>query len=226
MRILWIIITGFFFFISCQNEKSQESIAEATTTNQDSTAISEVETVESAFQAIEITPEVMFVKKEELILTNKVKVPLPGMDSDTTVILLARHGEREEGRTSLSQMGRMQAARMANILGEAGIKTFYWADNAGMQTGFHAASANEAELLNYNAQDLGAFINTILKNDSGKRIAVMGDIISVPEVMNRLLKGGPFKTLGIEDHNSLYILIMKGEEVLEVLRTEMYSLGQ
>lgn len=231
MRFIFILFCLSIVLSACQDQTEQaptEAIEESVTDteNQSSEATTQTKSVESNpnFVATTITPEVMYVKGNRIELTNQKVVTIPNGGGDTTLIFLTRHGERKQGKTSLSPMGGIHATRLANVLRDANLKTVYWNDNAGMQTGFHTAGANEAELLNFNVQDLGALVNTIKKNDLGSRLAVVSDIITVPEVMNRFLNGGPFKAIGLEDYDDLYIMVLKGEEVVDIFHTRMYAL--
>lgn len=236
MRFNFILFCLSLVFMACQNSTEQASseTVEETTNNTvaDTTETETSTTVEPIsesqgnpnFVATKLTPDVMFVKDDHIILTDQSKVELPKPGDDKTVIFLTRHGQRKEGKTSLSPLGGVQATRLANILRDAELKTVYWNDNSSMQTGFHTATANEAELLNFNVQDLASFVGIIKKNDLGSRIMVVSDIITVPEVMNRFLNGGPFKTLGLDDYDDLYIMLLEGEEVADIYHTKMYKL--
>ena len=231
MRFIFILFCVSLVMTACQtsteqadNETVQETTKNSSTDANQGETPNEATTSNNNFVATEITKDLTYVKGDHLLLVDQTKVILPGPGSDSTIIFLTRHGERKEGKTSLSPMGGVQATRLANVLRDAQLKTVYWNDNSSMQTGFHTATANESELLNFNVQDLGSFVNLIKKNDLGSRIMVVSDIITVPEIMNRFLNGGPFKALGIDDYNDLYVMILAGEEVVEIYHTKMYKL--
>ncbi|RMG80219.1 MAG: hypothetical protein D6714_15105 [Bacteroidetes bacterium] len=224
IRIFFFSFILSLAFLACKNEPAPPAAAPNPETAATEATPTADKPAKSDFLATEITPAVTWVKPDYIELSDRSIVPLPGQGSDTTVIFLTRHGEKKEGKTSLSPLGGVQATRLANILRDAGIKTFYWSNNTEMQSAFHAASANEAELLNYNARDLDEFIKIILKNDKGSRVAVVGDMISVPEFMNRLLGGGPFPALGMDDYDDLYVIILKGNDVVDIWHAQMYKL--
>ena len=171
--------------------------------------------------------EILFFRPDELHLVNQQRIPLPPEGwEDATLVILVPEGEEDPDpeKTSLTHRGRAQAARLANIMGQAQLTAIYWYNNTSMQTGFYSSRANECELLNYFENDLDLLLKTLLTSYQGKRIMVVGNRNSIPKMLNRITGTAAFQPLPEDERDIMYLAFFKDFGKAKVYQLRMYAL--
>lgn len=137
--------------------------------------------------------------------------------AEEAIIFLVRHAETEPDGTrdpALSAEGVARAARLAEVLADAGLDVVYTTDY-GRTRGTAGAIAGLLGLQPtiYNPARLETFAKALLER--GGRILVVGHSNTTPELVAEL-GGEPGQGMDEAEHDRLYVLFITGDDVRTV----------
>src|ERR1700761_834183 len=145
----------------------------------------------------------------------------------TTVVVLARHGEREVSSIQdppLSQEGEQRAERLAQMFGRAGgvghIDAIYVSDaRQNQQTAAPLAERLGKQPVVVSARDVKALASRVMHEHGGGSALVIGQSSSVPELL-RELGDVDVPAPTDDEYDSLYVLSIPSFGHTSVLRME------
>jgi broad specificity phosphatase PhoE len=136
---------------------------------------------------------------------------MPASVIGTTVILI-RHGEREEPRPTnndphLSPAGQLRARTLVRVLGQAKISAIYTSEF--IRTNEMAQPlATRLGLSPIKLAQLLDIKDSILSNQAGKRVLVIGHSDTVPELIKLLGGGGSHEIADPQFDNMFFVTIL------------------
>lgn len=139
---------------------------------------------------------------------------------EVTMIFLTRHAEKDLKESSndpgLDTIGIQRSRRLAAYLKDAGISAVYGTNTKrAMLTGKPLADALNLPVLTY-GNDLEKETNEFARKHTGGRILVVGHSNTVPAMLN--LFAGSEKYQPTEDYGALFLVILSGSKLQDILR--------
>jgi len=143
-------------------------------------------------------------------------------ESDSQVIYLVRHAEKQRGISSgmnphLTEAGQQRARQLARVLGQVGIDAVYSTDYARTkETAEPLAEHLDLPVQTYNPRKLKEFAGEL--GEAGRRILVVGHSNTTPKLVELLGgdKGRPIREL--DEYDRLYVVIRDRGEVITLLQ--------
>ena len=143
-------------------------------------------------------------------------------ESDSQVIYLVRHAEKQRGISSgmnphLTEAGQQRARQLARVLGQVGIDAVYSTDYARTkETAEPLAEHLGLPVQIYNPRKLKEFAGEL--GETGRRILVVGHSNTTPKLVELLGgdKGRPIREL--DEYDRLYLVIRDRGEVITLLQ--------
>lgn len=130
-------------------------------------------------------------------------------ENGVTKIILFRHAEKGNDGTNdpdLTYKGEERAKKIAFILEDFTIDKIYATNFVRTQkTVAVLASKKELEIANYDAKDQN-FATSLLKNEKGKTIVVVGHSNTIPMLVNKLIGKEIYKELNETEYGKFWIL--------------------
>jgi len=141
-----------------------------------------------------------------------------------TTVLLARHGERDDG--SLSKEGLERAAALAHVARKAGVTAIYTTDTERTrQTVQPLADALALDPLSYEnstPEQIDAFVARLTKDHAGEVVLVVSHNPTVPLIIDAL--GGEAGDCSIgttyDEYDDLCIVTIDGPDSVEVVNLQ------
>ena len=148
------------------------------------------------------------IDQKSIFYADGSKVLLPEKNEEyVTVIYLVRHAEKaKEGGADplLTTQGKTRAAKLGDILKEAGIDRVYSTVYQRTQsTAKPTADILETGIRLYDARDLNTFAEQ-LKNRDGSGILVVGHSNTTPTLVNALIGQEKFAMIPESEYGNLY----------------------
>ncbi|MGE5244784.1 MAG: histidine phosphatase family protein [Betaproteobacteria bacterium] len=135
-------------------------------------------------------------------------------------VFLVRHAERADSSADspLSPAGRRRAARLADLLKDAGITAIYTTDfRRTIQTAAPLARASRVEAVALPAADRDALLAKIRSAGAHDRLLVVGHSNTVPDILRALGVETPV-TIGEAEYDNLFVVIPERGEAPHLLR--------
>ncbi len=138
-----------------------------------------------------------------------------------TTVILVRHAEKDtqpEGDPTLTQEGKERAEQLKRMLIDKNIKAIYTskyrrtketAKPLADELGITLTEINEAE----------SIANSILKNNQGQAILIVGHSNTVPEIIKRL-GGGAVDQIPETDFDNMFTVTISQDKSVNVVRTK------
>lgn len=134
-------------------------------------------------------------------------VPAPAVPP--TVVLLVRHGEKEQGEDpSLSSAGKARAQALVHAAGSAGVSAVYstptrrtqetaqpLAQRLGLRVTVREAGSEQAR----------SFVRELLRAQAGQTVLVVGHSNTLP-ALAQALTGQPFPAIGDDEYDRLLVV--------------------
>lgn len=128
--------------------------------------------------------------------------------SITTRLILIRHAEKKENSKDpeLSEEGNLRAQKLNDLFMDVKIDKLYSTPyNRTKQTLEVIATKNSLEIENYNPND-PTFSSTLLNNNIGKTVLVVGHSNTIPTLANKLIGENKYKQLEENEFGKIWIL--------------------
>ena len=143
---------------------------------------------------------------------------VPAIASAQSMVIFVRHAERADGGAQaqtmtstpadplLSAAGEARAARLATMLGEAGIKAIYASEFRRTQdTGKPLAAKLGLTVQALSARDPGALVSKARAEHPKDVVMVIGHSNTVPDAIKAF--GGPAIKMADDEYNAIYVLV-------------------
>ncbi len=130
------------------------------------------------------------------------------------VVFLVRHTERQDNSTDspLSAAGRARAAKLADLLRDAGITTIYVTQfQRTADTARPLAERVKLQMQPMTAADTGAIVARVRAAGPTARVLVVGHGDTLPVILKELEYPEPV-TLGNDDFDNLFVLVPRGTQ--------------
>lgn len=130
-----------------------------------------------------------------------------------TTVLLVRHAEKADDGTNdpeLTAEGAARAARLANMLANAGVSRIYSTGYKRTRlTAGPLADERQLEIQEYDPRDQ-EFITRLVQEHPGERILIVGHSNTVPGMVNTLTGDSSFGNLDDSEYDKLFIVNVSG----------------
>ncbi len=155
------------------------------------------------------------MKKYLSLLLVLISLSVFAQDKTTTKLYIVRHAEKmtdnpKERDPLLTSIGTERAEALAQLMRKKNIQAIYATDykrtNATAQP---TASSQGLTIQLYDSKNLKAAIATILKNNSGKNVLIVGHSNTILETIEATGALKPFDSIGDNDYNNLFIVTLK-----------------
>jgi broad specificity phosphatase PhoE len=142
---------------------------------------------------------------------------VPALAHAQQMVFLVRHAERaDDGAAAagmqaqtdpeLSDVGRARAARLATMLGDAGISAVFATEYRRTQdTGKPLATKLGVTVTTVGARDADALLAQLKSDHADDIVLVVGHSNTVPALIRAL--GGPTFTMGEDEYDSLFVMV-------------------
>jgi phosphohistidine phosphatase SixA len=152
---------------------------------------------------------------------------LPAIASAQQLIYVVRHAERADGGAGAGQMqsapdpplsaaGEARAARLATMLGDAGITAIYATEFRRTQdTVRPLASKLKLDVTRYASRDAAALVSALKKDQARGIVLIAGHSNTLPPIVKAL--GGGDITIRDDEYDSLFVIV-PGAGVVSRLR--------
>ena len=151
------------------------------------------------------------------LLLSFISLTVFAQSKTPTTIYLVRHAEKmtndpAETNPSLSSKGTDRAIELAQTLKDSPISTIYTTDtNRTWSTAAPTSEYKGIDILKYDAKNLNVAATTILKENKGKTILIIGHSNTVLETIEALGGKRPIENIGDLDYNNLFLLVINSD---------------
>jgi len=139
------------------------------------------------------------------------------LTSKTTKLILIRHAEKKDNSKDpeLSEEGHLRAKKLNDLLVDVKIDKLYSTPyKRTKQTLAVIANENSFEIENYNPNDV-TFHTTLLNNNIGKTVLVVGHSNTIPTLANKLIGENKYKQLEENEFGKIWILTFLDKNVVD-----------
>lgn len=144
-------------------------------------------------------------------------------DKETTVLFLVRHAEKDTAGGSnadLNPIGRGRANAIVSIFKKTAIHKVYSTNVPRTKsTAKPLAKMKRRQVELYDAKKQKEFFETVLKDNKGKKIFVVGHSNTIPQLVNILRGSVTEKDIPDTEYSRMYIISLKniGEATVQVI---------
>ena len=139
-----------------------------------------------------------------------------------TKVYLVRHTEKitdnpKEKDPLLTMKGTTRALALAQVLKNIPLHAIYSTDYKRTRaTALPTAEQQNIEIQIYNAGNLKTEAATILKNNNGKTILIVGHSNTVLEMIEAMGAKKPIENIADQDYNNLFLIVINPDATMEV----------
>lgn len=216
---------------SCQNEpKPRPDLTEKTPSQTETspktetTPPSESTTgLKNPFQSIP-TPVTEFGEKYIVTQQGEQYYWAPAADSDTTTIIILRHGETVEGKTTLDRRGKVRGGRLASSGKNSKIKGVFYSNNSEIQMGQYIAKEVESDFIRYEKNKPATILEKIKNEYKGSRTMLIGNRETSTDFVNRLAGKSIIRPVGQDYYDKVYVCYIVDNELVGGIELNLFKL--
>ena len=153
--------------------------------------------------------------KEAVVTKRSDKRP-----QEVSTFFLVRHAEKNltDKNPSLTVEGQERAEELARFLQEVPIDAIYSTDyKRTMETAMPTAKAKNIPIETYDPSDLAAFVASVQRPSSNKKILIVGHSNTTPALINIFTSSNQYSDLSEKQYDNMYILSSVDRKVVDVL---------
>ncbi len=150
---------------------------------------------------------------------------IPAAAQAQRLVFIVRHAERADGNASmlmgksdppLSEMGRLRAARLAEMLRDAGIQSIYTTEfRRTQETAMPLATELKIKPMQIPMDHTKALIESLRTKEAGKIVLVVGHSNTIPSIVRDL--GGPKISIEDKDYDNLFLVVPASGTMTRIL---------
>lgn len=152
---------------------------------------------------------------------------IAGEPPAVTTVIIVRHAEKDLGVPEdppLSAVGRERSNALERVLRDRAVSAVYTSDTRrARETAQPLAHRRGLEPIEYPGRAIETLVETLLRDQRGKTVVVVGHSNTVPELVHRLTDGRESVTLRDDEFDALFI-VARPVTGVPILTRESYTI--